>query len=165
MNRRLQIMYILRDNGGEMDTTEIARLADTVAQNIHKILRGLVDEALIEQVGEKPFTYRINEAGREWLAHPEVTAAKLGQAAESNAQPAGSREMKVGVFTTGEIQIEVGGRRVMLSRDQSAELVEFLDALPGKIFEKAVKLDAERASPFAALGVPQSRVHRIADSD
>ncbi len=165
MNRRLQIMHILRDNGGTMKTAEIARIASTSEQNIHKVLRGMAEEGLIDQVGEKPFTYQINDGGRAWLAQPAVTAAKLERTAESNAQPTGSREMKVGVFTTGEIQIEVGGKRVLLSRAQSADLVEFLDALPGKIFEKAAKPNAERASPFAALGVTASRVHRMADSD
>lgn len=29
MNRRLQIMHILRDDGGTMKTTEIARMAST----------------------------------------------------------------------------------------------------------------------------------------
>ncbi len=164
MNRRLQIMHILRDNGGTMKTGEIARIASTSGQNIHKVLLAMAEEGLIAQVGERPLTYQINDAGRAWLALPEVTAAKLKQLAHSTTNLTGSREMKVGVFTTGEIQIEVGGKRVLLSRDQSADLVEFLDALPGKIFEKTAK-PAERANPFAALGVTASRVHRIADSD
>lgn len=165
MNRRIQIMHILRDNGGEMETTEIARLADTIAQNIHKTLRELVDDELIDQVGQKPLTYRLNSAGQAWLGQPVTVSEQAGVSRRAAAHDLRSVAMKVGVFTTGEIQIETGGKRVILSRDQSAELVEFLDSLPGRIFERGAKTAGERASPFAALGVPQSRVHRIADSE
>lgn len=165
MNRRIQLLHILRDNGGEMETTEIARLADTVAQNIHKTLRGLVDEELIDLVGERPLTYRINSAGQAFLAQPTTISQTSTESRRAATPIRRSDAIKVGVFTSGEIQIEAGGKRVTLSRDQSAELVEFLDSLPGRIFEKAAKGTGERASPFAALGVQQSRVHRIADSE
>lgn len=161
MNRRDQILQTLADASTAMKTAEIAARLDTVEQNIHKVVRELAADGLVNQVSEKPFTYLLSNAGRDWLASPsfgQTTRTPKAASEPSAAQPA----LKVGVFTSGELHIEAGGKRLLLSREQASDLVQFLDALPNRLFESA-PVAKDCASPFAALGVAPARVHRLAD--
>lgn len=156
MNRRDQILQALAETTVALKTSEIAAKLGTVEQNIHKVVRELADGGLVNQVGIKPFTYLLSASGRDCLAAPNFGQSKRTKKADDDCSP----ELKVGVFTTGELQIELGGKRLVLSRHQTTQLVQFFDALPNKLFEQA---PAERTSPFAALGVAPARVHRLAD--
>ncbi len=161
MNRRDQILQVLGETSESMTTAAIAKVLDTVEQNIHKVLRDLVTDRLVNQVGIKPFTYLLSSAGRDYLSDPsfgQATRAHKAQPQAIDTQPT----LKVGVFTSGELQIEVGGKRLSLSREQAADLVQFLDALPNRLFESP-PATPDRPSPFAALGVAPGRVHRLAD--
>ncbi len=133
MNRRDQILQALAETTVALKTTEIAAKLGTVEQNIHKIVRELAEDGLVNQVGIKPFTYLLSASGRDCLAAPNFGQSTRTKKAHDDCSP----KMKVGVFTTGELQIEVGGKRLLLSRDQTTNLVQFLDALPNRLFEDA----------------------------
>ncbi len=160
MNRRDQILQALAETTVALKTTEIAAKLGTVEQNIHKVVRELAEDGLVHQVGIKPFTYLLSPSGRDWLADPNFGQASRSKksAVADDSDPPG---LKVGVFTSGELQIEAAGKRLLLSRVQAAELVQFLDALPNRLFEGGAP--AARPSPFAALGVAATRTHRLAD--
>ncbi len=158
MNRRDQVLQALSEASVAMKTADIATMLNTVEQNIHKVVRELADEGLVNQVGVKPFTYLLSATGRDRLADP--TFGQSARARKSIETDEVNRALKVGVFTSGELQIEVGGKRLVLSSKQASHLVEFLDALPHKLF---VQRSHDRPSPFAALGVGVGRVHRLAD--
>ncbi len=137
MNRRDQVLQALSEASVAMKTADIATMLNTVEQNIHKVVRELADQGLVNQVGVKPLTYLLSAAGRDRLADPEF--GQSARARKTTETDEVNRALKVGVFTSGELQIEVGGKRVLLSRDQASELVQFLDALPNRLFEGGVR--------------------------
>ncbi len=137
MNRRDQILQALSEASVAMKTADIATKLDTVEQNIHKVVRELADEGLVNQVGIKPFTYLLSAAGRDRLGDP--TFGQSARARKVTEADAVNRVLKVGVFTSGELHIEAGGKRVLLSREQASELVQFLDALPNRLFENPAR--------------------------
>lgn len=153
MKRTDQILQELATDTVPLAASRIAGRMNTVQQNISKALAELVDRNLLSASNDRPATYLITDAGRDYVNGPDFGKEErtLPSVSAAPAMPS----LNMGIFTNGEMHIEANGKKVLLNRDQSKQLVEFVCDLPNKLFSTP----AERPS-LASL---PSRTHRLAD--
>jgi len=151
MKRTDQILQLLNGCKDGMTGSNIAVSLNTIQQNIGKVLNELADQKLVNTAGERPVVYSITDAGRAHVQSPSFGTEERRPAAPSQKADSPS-SVSIGVFTSGELHIEANGKRVVLTKTQAAEMVDFICALPNKIF-------SDRPS-MASL---PSRVHRMSD--
>lgn len=157
MMRRLQVLTLLRNNCDPMPAVEISDCLNIENGTFGKIFRELLDEKLIDRFESKSkrVSYQITLAGHDWLEQPVWIGNREPGSGRPKDHELFSNGMNIGIFSTGEIQINVGGKRITLSREHSSHLVEFLDTMPRDIFKTSKR----------GMGVSQSGIHRMADSD
>lgn len=117
--------------GGHKLTTK--NLSDRLGKSpagIHNQLMELVQACYVTEILTSPKTYCITVDGENYAKSDE-----FGKTSPSkpSSQPA-PEGLSIGVFTTGELHISVGSKTLRLTKAQSAELVEFVCALPSKMF-------------------------------
>lgn len=133
MKRADQILKLLADHGERMSAKKIAEACDTVPQNIGSVLQDLVSDGhLSKMIGNSNVVeYIVTQAG---IARTkESDFGQEGRAQRAPAVPA-TASLNMGVFTNGELHIEANGKKLTLTRAQAVELVEFVCALPNKLF-------------------------------
>ncbi len=163
MKRADQILLLLQDAGKPLSAAEIATGCDTVVPNINNVLQSLVHSGHVgrENVNGSWLYTRTEGDVADNAKAAVLSSMPLGPTpgafrAKASAAPVERSDMQFGVFTSGELHIEANGKKIVLSKTQASELIEFVCALPNKLFSAAVP---KPASPFASM------VHRIADEN
>lgn len=132
---------------------EITDACGAPQSNISGALAGLAQAGFVEKTKNgSGVAYTITDAGIE-----ETKAPGFGE--DRRATPRAqvdSPPLNMGVFTNGELHIEANGKKLMLTRPQAVELVDFVCSLPNKLFSTG-------APERPTLSSLPSRIHRVAD--
>lgn len=156
MKRADQILKLLLEPGTVMTEKAIAEACETLPQNINASLGQLVKDGLLTRAKHSDgWRYQITEAGTDRTNEADFGQESRRGGARTPAA-AGCTPLAIGIFTTGELHIEANGKKLVLSKPQATELVEFVCALPNRLFA-----DASTSRP-AASGIA-SFVHRMKD--
>ncbi|WP_136419943.1 hypothetical protein [Herbaspirillum sp. ST 5-3] len=134
MKRADQILKLLVDSGDAKTAKQIADACNTVPQNIGSVFAELCAAGLLTKAknaaGDQ--VYEATDAGRIRVAEPGFGTE--GRAAPRAAGVPAMQPLNMGVFTNGELHIEANGKKLVLTKAQTNELVEFICSLPNKLF-------------------------------
>lgn len=72
MDKDIQIMHALRDNGDEMSFDEILKVVKITSSKLDAYLLHLLRQGVINLVSAKPRFFQISSAGHDWLKQAEA---------------------------------------------------------------------------------------------
>lgn len=154
-----QILKLLAEHPDTLTSLTEKAIADacgTVPQNINAVLLQLVKDGMATRSKEElGWHYQVTDAGIARTQADDFGQEGRKAPATRPAAPDAS-PLSIGIFTTGELHVEANGKKLVLTKSQASELVEFVCALPNRLFATPTTAKAG-GSAFPSM------VHRLKD--